>query len=143
MDLESITVVKLLVDFGLVILILMVQLIVYPSFLYLERGRLLDWHIKYTRAITVIVAPLMCLQLFIALYIAFWIHTTSYTLLNLALVLITWILTMLLFVPIHKRINTNTFTEIDLQKLVSRNWWRVLVWVIIFVMSILRVAYEY
>ncbi len=135
---SSFILIKLLVDFGLVVLIWMVQLIIYPGFLYLERQLLLEWHEKYTRAITYIVAPLMCVQLLLASYAVFWVLMDAYNIAYFALVLLTWLLTMVLFVPVHNRISYNTYTEADLQKLVSRNWWRVLVWVIILVLEILK-----
>jgi hypothetical protein len=39
-----------LLSFGLVVLIWLVQLIIYPSFGEIERGRFLLWHAGYTRA---------------------------------------------------------------------------------------------
>ena len=44
----------LLVDAGLVVLIWMVQLIIYPSFLHYDNN-LVEWHHKYTSRIALIV----------------------------------------------------------------------------------------
>ena len=54
---------RLLLDFGLCILIWMVQLIVYPSFLFFSDNNLFTWHKTYTKAIALIVMPLMLGQL--------------------------------------------------------------------------------
>ena len=53
---------KFCVDFGLLVLILMVQVIVYPSFLHFSKTNLIKWHQSYTPKITTIVAPLMIAQ---------------------------------------------------------------------------------
>ena len=60
---------QLLVDFGLVVLIWIVQLIIYPSFLYYNSNTLSKWHKTYTGRITTIVAPLMIAQIAIAAYL--------------------------------------------------------------------------
>ena len=54
---------RLLLDFGLCILIWMVQLVVYPSFLFFSFNNLFTWHKTYTKAIALIVIPLMLGQL--------------------------------------------------------------------------------
>ncbi|MFT6745260.1 MAG: hypothetical protein ACJAR8_001821, partial [Bacteroidia bacterium] len=59
---------RLIVDFGLVVLIWMVQLIVYPSFLFYKDTELITWHTKYTPRITKIVAPLMFAQLSLSVF---------------------------------------------------------------------------
>ena len=56
---------RLLFDFGLVVLIWLVQLIIYPGFKFQERQNLLSWHKKYSKRISVIVIPLMLAQLLI------------------------------------------------------------------------------
>ena len=53
---------KSIVDFGLVVLIWMTQLVVYPSFTYFSENDLINWHSRYTTAISLIVMPLMLAQ---------------------------------------------------------------------------------
>ena len=64
---EHFDMVRLLFDFGLVILIWMVQLVVYPSFRYYKESDLMRWHERYTKAISIIVVPLMFGQLFLVI----------------------------------------------------------------------------
>ena len=52
----------LLSDFGLVVLIWMVQLIIYPSFLVIEEDAFKVWHKKYMLLISYLVIPLMFAQ---------------------------------------------------------------------------------
>jgi len=40
----SIPLIRLLFDFGLLVLIWLVQLVIYPSFLYYEQDNLKRWH---------------------------------------------------------------------------------------------------
>jgi len=76
---------RLLLDFGLCILIWMVQLIVYPSFLFFSDNNLFTWHKTYTKAIALIVMPLMLGQLSIVIYQVFLIQN-AYTLTSIVLV---------------------------------------------------------
>ena len=68
---QLIAISQLIVDFGLLVLIWIVQLIIYPSFLYYKSKNLMVWHQKYTERIAVIVLPLMLMQLAIAIYLVF------------------------------------------------------------------------
>ena len=55
--------IRLICDSGLLILIWMVQLVIYPSFSYYKQEDLFKWHETYTKRIAVIVIPLMLGQL--------------------------------------------------------------------------------
>jgi len=48
---------RVAVDFGMLILIWLVQLIIYPSFQYSARESFIQWHEKYTGLITLVVLP--------------------------------------------------------------------------------------
>ncbi len=58
---------RLLVDMGLLILTWLVQLVIYPSFLYYDATDLKKWHSIYTGRITFVVLPLMLTQLLVAI----------------------------------------------------------------------------
>ena len=124
---EIITQISLLADAGLVVLIWMVQLIVYPSFLHYQPKDLVSWHQKYTNRIAVVVVPLMVLQLVIASYDVFnlfdMLNTTRFL-----LVIFLWIFTFTSFAPLHFKITNNNFDEKLLNKLIQRNWLRTLLW---------------
>ncbi|MFK7784563.1 MAG: hypothetical protein AB8B56_05600 [Crocinitomicaceae bacterium] len=127
---ELIHQIQLLVDFGLVVLIWMVQLIVYPGFLHYSKHELHKWHQFYTIRIAVIVIPLMLAQLTIGVWGAFRsISVESIT--YLSLVLFLWIHTFLVFAPRHQKIANNTFDEQLLSELVAKNWIRTFVWTLI------------
>jgi hypothetical protein len=120
-----------IIDFGLVVLIWMVQLVVYPSFKYFLLSELLNWHRSYTSGITLVVLPLMLAQVIL--------HTVrlydDLTLINgwmLMLVLSTWVITFTIFVPLHHKITSNQDVTSSLVKLVKYNWLRTMVWSLIF-----------
>ncbi|MBO6607527.1 hypothetical protein [Psychroserpens sp.] len=128
---------RLLIDFGLVILIWMVQLNIYPSFLYYAREDLVQWHQKYTVGIAVIVIPLMFGQLGIYGYQLIQ-SQDPFPILGFAIVLIQWILTFAIFVPLHNAIGQNLHSDRTLQNLVKRNWWRTFLWSGLFVWSLVE-----
>ena len=125
---------RLLLDFGLCILIWMVQLIVYPSFAFYNNTQLLTWHKTYTKAIALIVIPLMLGQLGIVKYQVFLTQNT-YTLVSIVFVVFLWGITLLKFAPMHQQISEGN-TQIQLLKtLVQMNWIRTIIWTLLFVLS--------
>lgn len=129
MDSDSL---RLLLDFGLVVLIWLVQLVIYPSFLYYVKDDLIGWHKKYTPRITFIVLPLMLGQLM--LYGALLQEEkTFYSIGSFILVLMAWLLTFTVFVPRHKEISSGTYSKKTLTQLVKFNWSRTFIWSLLFV----------
>ena len=125
---------RLLLDFGLCILIWMVQLIVYPSFLFFIDNNLFTWHKTYTKAIALIVIPLMLGQLGIVIYQVF-LAQNIYTLVSIVFVVFLWGITLLKFAPMHQQISEGN-TQIQLLKtLVQMNWIRTMIWTLLFVLS--------
>ena len=126
---------SLIVDFGLVILIWMVQLIVYPSFLYYDAKALITWHTRYTPRITSVVAPLMLAQLGLSMYGLYQGITLS-AIIYALLVTSMWLMTFRIFIPLHEKIQRGFATTEVLQKLVRINWYRTAVWTALFLISL-------
>lgn len=132
LSLENIHPLRMLIDFGLVVLIWMVQLIIYPGFSFYENSDLLKWHKKYTPRITVLVAPLMFIQMGIAIYLSVF----EFSFLNLSyalLVFSTWISTFIYFVPLHQKIEANQDIKMSVMNLSKGNWVRTFLWTITFI----------
>jgi DMSO reductase anchor subunit len=129
--------VRLLFDLGLVVLIWMVQLVVYPSFKYYPASDLVRWHQTYTVRIAYIVMPLMMGQLLVS---GFQVYDSQsfYSVGSFILVLSLWAITFSLFVPIHRKIESNSFIPKDLHQLEKRNWIRTFLWSLNFVWSVLE-----
>ena len=131
----EIEILNLLFDFGLFVLIWMIQLIVYPSFLFCNKEALVFWHKKYSLRLSVIVIPLMFGQLILTGWQWYQLQTVEMTI-RLFLVIATWISTFLLFVPIHTKITQQKGTHRHLEQLVKRNWVRTTLWTLICIISI-------
>lgn len=125
------------VDFGLVVLIWIIQLIVYPSFTYFQPSDLAKWHTKYTTKITMIVAPLMFAQVGIICWQIFYDFNWSVVASGL-LVATVWINTFFYAVPLHEQINRKEDMLLSAQKLVKVNWYRTLIWTLIWVLGLLH-----
>lgn len=125
---------RLVVDFGLVVLIWIVQLIIYPGLAKYSPQNLLIWHGEYTRRIGIIVMPLMLSQLALAVLQIVSRPSVILWLSGLA-VLIVWIITFLYFVPAHNRISGGESGQL-VNDLTRVNWWRTILWTGIFLLDL-------
>lgn len=132
----SISILRLLVDFGLLVLIWVVQLIVYPSFLFYNKENLITWHRKYTPLVGYIVAPLMVLQLSLSIY-QISNAVTLNNIISVMMISTIWIITFLQFVPIHNNISNGSTSEKMLLSLVKKNWLRTFLWSLLFVLNVI------
>jgi hypothetical protein len=126
-----------IIDFGLVVLIWIVQLIIYPGFSYYKAEDLHNWHGKYTRNITLIVMPLMIGQLSIHLYEIVDTFTLS-RLAILVLISFIWLNTFLFAIPLHKRISDKIAIAEACIALTRVNWYRTILWTLVFVLGLFR-----
>jgi|TARA_B110000093_G_scaffold102600_2_gene110326 hypothetical protein len=126
-----------LIDFGLVVLLWLVQRIIYPSFMQVAPERLVEWHAQYTQQMGYIVVPLMFGQLGLSV-LAVWQVGVGLDWLDLLLVLSCWGLTFGFSVPLHQRIAAGESHPQVLQRLVVTNWPRTLVWTLIFALGFWR-----
>ncbi len=131
-----IEILRILFDLGLLVLIWMVQLVVYPSFLYYSDEGLIKWHSRYVQRISLVVIPLMFGQTFVSGY-QLYQEQTYYTVGSVILVIVTWVLTFSLFVPRHNSISNGVHTHKTLVELVSLNWSRTMIWTLIFLWTLI------
>lgn len=127
------------VDSALFMLALLVQRIIYPSFVRFEHQTFKQWHSLYTTRIGQIVAPLMGLQLFSGFYLL-WLHLDDvFIWARFILILITWIDTFSRAVPLHQRLQMaeSTHQHIILSTALIRvNLPRTVVWGLIFLLQL-------
>lgn len=120
-----------LVAFGLVVLIWLVQLIIYPGFAAVVPGEFVRWHARYTRAITWLVAPLMLAQ--VGLLGKLLLDRPSLgTALAAGFVVVAWADTVLLAVPAHERLQAGGHDRAVIARLVAVNWVRTAAWTLAF-----------
>ena len=125
-----------LVDFGLLVLIWLVQLIIYPSFLVMRSELLVQWHQSYVQLMARIVGPLMIAQL--ALVLMQTLRSASpASVISLILVLTCWASSFLMSIPCHRRIAEGDTGQANLKLLVRTNWPRSILWTAVFMLGFL------
>ena len=136
MDVASL---QAIVSFAMACVLWLVQLIIYPSFLYFGKSELLEWHPKYTFRVSFIIMPLMLIQLGLALWQA--LRTPSVLMISvLILVSACWILTFFVSVPLHKKLAAGEVDHAVLVRLVRTNWPRTILWSLIAALQFQNVA---
>jgi len=125
---------QLVLDTAAMVLIWMVQLVIYPAFLRFKKDDFQRWHPVYTRKVTYVVLPVMLGQL-----VTYgWLVTTAacwHVWLNLLLVLAVWAITFFRAVPLHASLDTNDDHLPVSSALVAINWWRTVLWTVVWVIT--------
>ena len=132
--------IRIAVDFGLVVLIWLVQLIIYPSFRYYSPDELAIWHPKYSNLITVVVGPLMLAQVVLVGWAV--LNRSGFAWASAVLVGLMWASTALQAVPIHNAIAAGDTTPETLARLVHVNWVRTVGWTLIFLLGVVAAFRE-
>jgi hypothetical protein len=122
-----------LASFGLVVLIWLVQIIIYPAFAEIAPDRFARWHAGYTRAVTWIVAPLMLAQVALLAWLAV-VRPSPRVLLAAAMVGLAWIATFALAVPAHDQLQTIGLDRAVVARLMAGNWVRSIAWTLAFLL---------
>lgn len=120
---------QIIADSGLLILIWIVQLIIYPAFHYIEEVHFREWHTRYTAMIGLIVTPLMLLQAGLE---GIFVLRQDISYQRILLLSIIWISTFSLSVPCHSKLNKGGKNTRVIKHLVSTNWIRTLCWSLLF-----------
>ena len=135
----SLDLIRLLFDFGMVVLIWLVQLVIYPGLCYYNDRDVVRWHERYTPSVSYVVMPLMIGQLLVSIFQIYQLQNT-YTVISLAIILSLWLSTFIQFVPLHSSISSATDCSQVTQKLVRLNWLRTALWSFLFIWSLYWVA---
>ena len=128
--------IRLFFDTSLFTLIWLVQLIIYPSFLYYLKDEFLIWHKKYTTRLTFIVAPLLAGQ---GLSVAYQFFTDMSWYSFISSVLITSVIgyTFVYFIPLHTSLEKN-YSLSTIRKLIKNNWYRTVLWTLVVVIDLIH-----
>jgi hypothetical protein len=122
-----------LASFGLVVLIWLVQVIIYPAFAEIEPDRFVCWHAGYTRAVTWIVAPLMLAQVALLAWLAI-VRPSPRVLSAAAMVGLAWMATFALAVPAHDQLQAIGLDRAVVARLIAGNWVRTIAWTLAFLL---------
>ncbi len=129
----------LAIDFTMLLLLLLVQVIIYPAFQFIQELHFRSWHEAYCRKITFFVMPVMTVQFVEASFLLVQ-HFHLLTGLKFSGVLAAWYLTFSIFVPLHNQLRLGWSLHL-IEKLIHWNWIRTFTWGMVFLLScILRFA---
>jgi hypothetical protein len=132
---EQLMTCRVINDFGLFVLIWLVQLIIYPSFEFTAASRFASWHLKYTGLITVFVVPLMFAQVgLLAWENSLFFSWKSAT--GAILVVSCWLVTFTLSVPTHSKLQAIGNDLETVRWLVLTNWPRTICWSLVLLLSL-------
>ncbi|MEM9930518.1 MAG: hypothetical protein AAF840_11910 [Bacteroidota bacterium] len=116
---------NLVVTWALFGLIWTIQLVHYPSFRYIDDFS--AFHQHHTSSITLIVMPLMLLELMTSAWLAWQMHFQLTWILLLLLVLFIWGITFFWAIPVHQALSQEV-TPAGITELILANWPRTLLW---------------
>jgi len=128
---NTIAIAHLFACFAMTGVIWLIQLVQYPMFAYIDPAKFAAAHAMHSNNITLIVFPLMGLELVTSFYLAgagdapgnrVWMG------LNLLGVLALWGSTAILYVPLHNILTIGGYNLEVIERLVTLNWIRTLVW---------------
>ena len=124
-----------LIDFGLVVLIWLVQLIIYPSFQYCDAHSFQKWHNQYTALILLFVGPLMLGQVAV-LTVQLLKHPTPEVLVSCLMVAFIWGWTYFVSVPNHSLLSSQGYELTVITQLIQTNWPRTIAWTLCFLLGL-------
>ncbi len=104
-----------------------IQIVHYPSFHYIDKLSFVNFHHFHERRISIIVMPLMILELISSVALYFNDMSNHTFLLNLIVVGLIWCSTFFIQVPIHNILSQKK-DNMMIEKLVRTNWIRTFLW---------------
>lgn len=122
-----------------------IQIVHYPLFALVGSGGFPVYEEVHKRLTTIVVGPLMVLELVSSALIPVFSNSTIASLLGwigLILVITLWLTTWFVQVPLHSQLCESYSTETN-RKLVSTNWLRTVVWSIRSALSVVLVFYAF
>ncbi len=135
--------VNLVLSFVAVGLIWTIQLVHYPSMRFIPKEQFLAYHKFHSLRISLIAMPLMIIELitsFLLLYQNFNNVIQKIFLINLVLVVLIWLSTFLIQVPLHNVLSKEKNSKI-ISKLILSNWFRTILWTARSILMILFLSF--
>tara|TARA_B100001059_G_scaffold46109_1_gene38948 strand:+ start:15603 stop:16025 length:423 start_codon:yes stop_codon:yes gene_type:complete len=113
---------------------LVVQIIIYPSFKFIQKVSFKEYHLNYMNKMSYVVAPIMLLEI-ISSFLLLFFNKSLTDFFGFILLSLVWFVTFFFIVPLHNQLNTK-FGIIDLKKLIKLNLIRTILWIFKFLIII-------
>ena len=127
-NINTLILLNLICSFLMLGVILTTQIVNYPSFLDISINDFINFHKNYVSRITIIVFPIMVLELILG-FILFWNIQNISTILIATSILFIFISTLLIQVPLHQKVEKK-YDRYLLIQLIKSNWIRTILWAI-------------
>lgn len=124
---------QLATDSGLLVLIWLVQLIIYPSLSYLNEAAFIRWHARYFLRICCIASPLILTQAAIELV---KLPAGTGEPVRLLLLTVIWAVTALFSLPCHFQLHRQGKRTAVISRLIQTNWLRTVCWTLLFLHTV-------
>lgn len=122
--------------FSMFVLIVLVQVVIYPQFSAVGKTELQDYSRQHMKRISYVVIPIMLIEMASLIYLATQIPiSNSYLSISILSLSLIWGLTFLKIVPIHNQIESRALQD-KIPTLIRLNLYRTLLWTVKMVASI-------
>ena len=135
--LEILTEHALVIDFGMFLVIWMVQIIIYPSLSIIEDSGFSDWHRSYCSKIGFFVLPLMTAQFLESSSAVFFVGSIL-DWCKFATVILALFVTFAISAQCHRKLTKGGRNHAVLDRLSVTNWIRTVLWSLAFVLSCIK-----
>lgn len=132
---EHLQIVRTLLDFGIVIVVWLAQVIMYPCLAHIEKNDFVAWHKAYCTRISFFVVPLLCGQA-VTVGVLIYLDPDMRNTLSAMIILLCWLSTFGLSVPCHNQLQEAGKDLSVIRKLVWTNLIRTLLWSIVFMIGV-------
>lgn len=104
-----------------------IQLVHYPSFLYVAEDKFKNFEYFHTKNMSFIVGPLMILEALAAFALLVFSEFQIYAWINVAALVCIWLVTIFISVSCHNMLSAGKCDEV-IRKLIWTNWLRTILW---------------
>ena len=130
MEISMLALAHLAFTLAMVGLMTAVQLVIYPAFRYVTESNFSEYVTAHGGAITRPLALFAPVEVVLALLL--WLDASgsakTVAFISGALLAIAWIATMVLYGPFHGRLASEPYDRAMIEKLISTNWARTIIW---------------
>ena len=114
----------------MVAIIWIVQILHYPTFLFIDKERYTEFQQFHMNKISYIIIPLMLVELISGLSILFTVENIQFSFyVSLSLLILIWLITGLFFTKFHSELSKK-FSHNTILRLIRLNWIRTVFWTI-------------